>query len=126
MFGGLLRFYSKPTKEKFHMSLSTQSLITKSRWLAIILFAGMVVIILLFFLTQFRIEILMALVLLGYCYVAFAALSTIGVFVMLLVRAYTDSINRGKILTTCLLLLLNIPAMFAYCWFTILLFRSMA
>jgi hypothetical protein len=108
------------------MALATKSLIVKARWLAIILFAGTLGVFILFFLTQFSIDTLESLILFGFCYVLVALILTIGAFLILLWRAYIDTPNRGKILFTSLLLTLNIPVMLAYCWFIVLLVRSMA
>ena len=65
------------------------------------------------------------LLLIGYLFIAFAGLINIGVLILILVKAYKDKDNRKKLLTTCGIMLLNVPVMLVYSWIVIILLNTM-
>jgi hypothetical protein len=60
-----------------------------------------------------------------YGFIAFTSLVNIGILISILVKANNDKDNRKKLLTTCGLMLLNIPVMLLYFWITIILLNTM-
>ena len=61
----------------------------------------------------------------GYGFIALTGLINIGILISILVKANKDKDNRKKLLTTCGLMLLNIPVMLFYCWVAIILLNTM-
>lgn len=59
----------------------------------------------------------------GYAFIALAGLINLGILISILLKANKD--NRKKLLTTCGLMLLNIPVMLFYCWVAIILLDTM-
>lgn len=62
---------------------------------------------------------------LGYGFIALTGLINLGVLISILIKASKDKDNRTKLLTTCGLMLLNIPVMLFYCWVAIILLNTM-
>jgi hypothetical protein len=65
------------------------------------------------------------LLLIGCGFIALTGLINLGVLISTLVKAYKDKENRKKLLTTCGLMLVNIPVMLLYCCATIILLNTM-
>lgn len=65
------------------------------------------------------------LLLVGYGFIALTGLINIGILISILIKAGKDEDNRKKLLTTCGLMLLNIPVMIFYCWIAIVLLNTM-
>lgn len=61
----------------------------------------------------------------GYGFIVFAGLINLVLFLSLCIRAKNDTENRGKLLWTCGLMLLNIPVMLLYCWGAIILLDTL-
>ncbi|TAF46384.1 MAG: hypothetical protein EAZ51_07235 [Sphingobacteriales bacterium] len=61
----------------------------------------------------------------GYAFIALTGLINLGILVSILLKANKDKDNRKKLLTTCGLMLLNIPVMLFYCWVAIILLDTM-
>lgn len=61
----------------------------------------------------------------GYSFIPFIVLINIGILIFILIKAKTDKDSRKKLLTSCSLMLLNIPILFLYCWFTFILLNTM-
>ncbi|MCH5596996.1 hypothetical protein [Niabella ginsengisoli] len=61
----------------------------------------------------------------GYGFIALAALVNIIVFFRILLKAYSDKINRNQLLRTCGLMLLNIPVVAIYFGATLTLLNVM-
>lgn len=64
-------------------------------------------------------------ILIGFDFIALTGLINIGVLISILVKISKDQVNRKKLLTTCGLMLLNIPVMLFYCWVAIILLNTM-
>jgi hypothetical protein len=62
---------------------------------------------------------------LGYGFIVLTGLINMGILIFILVKARRDKDNGKKLLTTCGLMLLNIPVMFFYCWVAIVLLNTM-
>lgn len=62
---------------------------------------------------------------LGYGFIVLTGLINLGVLISILIKASKDKDNRTKLLTTCGLMLLNIPVMLIYCWVAIILLNTM-
>jgi len=100
--------------------MTTEQHIKLGRQTALITFLVGTVIFGLYFLTS-SFELLLA----GYGYIVLAGLINIGILIVILLKANKEKANRKKLLTTCRLMLLNIPVMLFYCWFTIILLNLM-
>lgn len=61
----------------------------------------------------------------GYGFIALTGLINLGILTSVLAKANKDKDNRKKLLTTCGLMLLNIPVMLFYCWVAIILLDTM-
>lgn len=61
----------------------------------------------------------------GYGFIVFTGLINIGVLIAILIKAGKDTENRKKLLKTCGIMLLNIPAMIVYFWIAIILLGTM-
>jgi hypothetical protein len=61
----------------------------------------------------------------GYGFVVIIGLINVGILISILVKANKDKKNRTKLLTTCGLMLLNIPIMLFYFWVAIILLNTM-
>ncbi len=61
----------------------------------------------------------------GYGFIALTGLINFGVLISILLKAKKNKDNRKKLLTTCGLMLLNIPLMLFYCWVVIILLNTM-
>lgn len=61
----------------------------------------------------------------GYGFIALTGIINLGILISVLVKANKDKDNRKKLLTTCGLMLLNIPVMLFYCWVAIILLDTM-
>ena len=61
----------------------------------------------------------------GYGFIALTALINLGILNSILVKVIKNKDNRKKLLTTCGLMLLNIPVMLFYCWVAIILLNTM-
>jgi hypothetical protein len=61
----------------------------------------------------------------GYGFIALTGLINLGILISVLVKANKDKDNRKKLLTTCGLMMLNIPIMLFYCWVAIILLGTM-
>ena len=61
----------------------------------------------------------------GYAFIAITGLINLGILIAILLKANKDKNNRTKLLTTCGLMLLNIPVMLFYCWVTIILLNTL-
>jgi len=62
---------------------------------------------------------------LGYGFIVLTGLINIGILIAILTRAKKDKENRGRLLSTSGLMLVNIPIMVAYCWVAIVLLDTM-
>lgn len=62
---------------------------------------------------------------LGYGFIVLAGITNFVIFILLLTRIYYDKTNKQKILSTCGLMLLNIPIMIIYIWIAIILLNTM-
>ena len=60
-----------------------------------------------------------ALLFIGYGFIALAGLINIGILISILIKANKDKVHSNKLLKTCGLMLLNIPVMLFYCWVVI-------
>lgn len=61
----------------------------------------------------------------GYGFIALTGLINIVILISIFVKANRDNDNRKKLMTTCGLMLLNIPVMLFYCWIAIILLNTM-
>jgi hypothetical protein len=61
----------------------------------------------------------------GYGFIALTGLINLGILISVLVKVNKDKDNRKKLLTTCGIMLLNIPVMLFYCWVAIILLDTM-
>jgi hypothetical protein len=100
--------------------MTTERHIKIGRQTALISFLLGTVIFGLYFLTSSS-----GLLFLGYGFIVLTGLINVGVLISILVKANTDKENRTKLLTTCGLMLLNIPVMLFYCWVAIILLNTM-
>lgn len=66
-----------------------------------------------------------ALLFYGYAFILLAGLMNLIVLIALLVRAANDKEDRKKLFATSRLMLLNIPVLIAYIWFTLMLLGTM-
>ncbi len=65
------------------------------------------------------------LLLVGYGFIPLAGLVNIGILAAILIKAENDEENRNKLLSTCGVMLLNIPVLVFYCWITLILLGVM-
>ncbi|TXF77667.1 hypothetical protein [Chryseobacterium sp.] len=100
--------------------MTTERHIELGRQTALISFLLGTVIFGLYFLTS-SFELLFV----GYGFIALTGLINIGILISILLKAYKDKENRKKLLTTCGLMLMNIPVMVVYCWVAIILLDTM-
>ena len=100
--------------------MTTEQHIKLGRQTALISFLLGTIIFGLYFLTS-SFELLF----IGYGFIALTGLINVGILISILVKATKDNENRKKLLTTCGLMLLNIPVMFFYCWVAILMLNTM-
>lgn len=61
----------------------------------------------------------------GYGFITFAGLINVGILISILLKVNRNKENRKKLLTTCGLMLLNIPVILVYCWVAIVLVNTM-
>jgi hypothetical protein len=61
----------------------------------------------------------------GYGFIVLTGLINIGILIAILTRANKDKENRGRLLSTSGLMIVNIPIMVAYCWVAIILLGTM-
>ncbi|MEM8522957.1 hypothetical protein [Flavobacterium sp. PL12] len=100
--------------------MTTERQIKLGRQTALISFLLGTVIFGLYFLTS-SFELLFV----GYGFIALTGLINVGILISILLKANKDKDNRTKLLTTCGLMLLNIPIMLFYCWVAIILLGTM-
>ncbi|WP_072987500.1 hypothetical protein [Flavobacterium segetis] len=62
---------------------------------------------------------------LGYGFILLTGLINLGILISILSKSNKDKDNRTNLLTTCGLMLLNIPIMLFYCWVAIILLGIM-
>lgn len=62
---------------------------------------------------------------LGYGFIVLTGLLNMGILIFILVKARNDKDNKKKLLTTCGLMLLNIPVVFFYFWVAFILVNTM-
>jgi hypothetical protein len=100
--------------------MATEQYIKLGRQVALISFLLGTVIFGLYFMTS-SFELLFV----GYGFIALTGLINIVILILILFKANKDKDNRKKLLTTCGLMLLNIPIMLFYCWVAIILLNTM-
>ena len=61
----------------------------------------------------------------GYGFIVFTGIINIILLISILIRASIEKDNRKKLLTTCGLMLLNIPIMLLYCWIAFIIIGYM-
>jgi len=61
----------------------------------------------------------------GYAFIVLIGLINIGILTSILLKAIKDVDNRKRLMTTCGIMLLNIPVMLFYCWVAIILLDTM-
>ena len=66
-----------------------------------------------------------ALLFLGYAFIAIAGLVNIIILVQLFIHFRKSNDNKKDIITTCILMLINLPIMLLYCWVTTILLNTM-
>lgn len=123
MLADSLRFQKPPNAKPENVStkrMTTERHIKLGRQTALISFLLGTGIFGLYFLTS-SFELLF----IGYGFIALTGLTNIGILISILLKANKDKDNRKKLLTTCGLMLLNIPVMLFYCWVAIILLDTM-
>ncbi|MFM2226571.1 MAG: hypothetical protein RJA07_2773 [Bacteroidota bacterium] len=100
--------------------MTTERHIKIGRQTALVSFLLGTIIFILYFLTS-SFELLFV----GYGFIALIGLINLGILGLILLKAKKDKDNRKKLLTTCGLMLLNIPIMLFYCWVAIILLDTM-
>jgi hypothetical protein len=100
--------------------MTTERQIKLGRQTALISFLSGTVIFGFYFLTS-SFELLF----IGYGFIALARAINIVVLISILSKANKEKENRKKLLTTCGLMLLNIPFMLFYCWVALILLGTM-
>jgi hypothetical protein len=100
--------------------MTTKRIIKLGRQTALISFFYGTVIFGLYFLTSSS-----KLLFFGYAFIVITAVVNIGIIILILLRAEKDRENKTRLLVTFGLMLLNIPIMIVYCWFSLILLNTM-
>lgn len=61
----------------------------------------------------------------GYGFIVLTGLVNIGILISIFIKAVLDKENRKRLLTTCGIMLLNIPVMILYVWIAMILIGTM-
>ncbi len=97
-----------------------QASIKSGKLVALISFIGGTIIFCLFYLTSDS-----TLLFLGYGYAFLIGLVNLGILVTLLTGAYRNASLRRNAFKTCFMMLLNIPVLVLYCYFSVILLNTM-